>query len=80
MFSKRESKRAGSQSKYPQPLLKEAADIFQPVEKGILFHQNAQEQFHKISALRLPFSIALTRKKDIGPRSGRAGPSFSVRP
>ena len=34
----------------------------------------------KIFPLRLPFLIALTREEDIGTRSGRAGPSFSVRP
>ena len=34
----------------------------------------------KLSALRLPFLIALTREEEIGTRSGRAGPSFSVRP
>ncbi|MBS5873573.1 MAG: hypothetical protein KIC46_05590, partial [Clostridiales bacterium] len=34
----------------------------------------------KISPLRLPFLIALTREEEIGTRSGRAGPSFSVRP
>ena len=38
------------------------------------------KQFRKISALRLPFLIALIREEEIGPRSGRAGPSFSVRP
>ena len=40
----------------------------------IKMHEN------KISALRLPFLIALTTEEKIGPRSGRAGPSFSVRP
>jgi len=38
------------------------------------------EQFHNISPLCLPFLIALIRKEEIGPRSGRAGPSFSARP
>ena len=28
----------------------------------------------------LAFLLAITRKEEIGPRSGRAGPSFSVRP
>ena len=32
------------------------------------------------SPLRLLFLIALTREEEIGPRSGRAGPPFSVRP
>ncbi|MCI6400573.1 MAG: hypothetical protein MR815_01870 [Oscillospiraceae bacterium] len=40
----------------------------------------ASEQFRKISPLRLLFLIALTTEEDIGTRSGRAGPSFSVRP
>ena len=40
----------------------------------------ASEQFRKISPLRLLFLIALTTEEDIRPRSGRAGPSFSVRP
>ena len=38
------------------------------------------EPFRKISALCLPFVIALTTEEEIGMRSGRAGPSFSVRP
>ncbi|MCI6402371.1 MAG: hypothetical protein SPF51_08125 [Candidatus Fimivicinus sp.] len=38
------------------------------------------EQFRKIFPLRLPFLIVLTTEEEIGPRSGRAGPSFSVRP
>ncbi|MDY5590494.1 MAG: hypothetical protein SPF51_02960, partial [Candidatus Fimivicinus sp.] len=38
----------------------------------------ALEPFRK--SLRLLFLIALTREEEIGPRSGRAGPSFSVRP
>ena len=36
--------------------------------------------FRKKSALRLLFLIALTSEEEIGTRSGRAGPSFSVRP
>ena len=40
----------------------------------------SSEPFHNISALRLPFLIALTREEEIGTRSGRAGPSFSARP
>ena len=48
----------------------------QPVEKGISFCQNAQEQF----PLRLPFSDFPDKGRRIGTRSGRAGPSFSVRP
>ncbi|MBS5873552.1 MAG: hypothetical protein KIC46_05480, partial [Clostridiales bacterium] len=40
----------------------------------------SSEPFRKISALCLPFLIALTTEEEIGPRSGRAGPSFSVRP
>ncbi len=38
------------------------------------------KQFRKISALRLSFLFALTREEEIGTRSGRAGPPFSVRP
>ena len=38
------------------------------------------ERFRKIFPLRLPFLIVLTTEEEIGPRSGRAGPSFSVRP
>ena len=38
------------------------------------------EPFRKISALCLPFLIALTTEEEIGTRSGRAGPSFSARP
>ncbi len=40
----------------------------------------SSEPFHNISALRLPFLIALTTEEEIGTRSGRAGPSFSARP
>ncbi|MBS5873792.1 MAG: hypothetical protein KIC46_06695, partial [Clostridiales bacterium] len=50
------------------------------VEKGIPFRQNSQKPFHKISPLRLLFLIALTTEEKVGTRSGRAGPSFSVRP
>ncbi len=32
------------------------------------------------SCVTLTFLIALTREEEIGMRSGRAGPSFSVRP
>ena len=59
---------------------KKAASALPLVEKGISFRQNAKEPFRKISALCLPFLIALTTEEEIGPCSGRAGPPFSVRP
>ena len=48
-------------------------------KKGYRFVKMYRKKFVKFS-VTLAFLIAMTRGKEIGPRSGRAGPSFSVRP
>ena len=48
-------------------------------KKGYRFVKMYRKKFVKFS-VTLAFLIAMTREEEIGPRSGRAGPSFSVRP
>ena len=46
------------------------------LHNNLSFRQNHFVKFR----IMLAFLIALTTEEEIGPRSGRAGPSFSVRP
>ncbi len=48
-------------------------------KKGYHFVKMYRKKFVKFS-VTLAFLIALTTEEKIGPRSGRAGPPFSVRP